>query len=257
MTPEVSRVLARAKHRLLMGGSLATELLDQYGSAETVGHLPAWIREAGGAAGPKGSRSLERDESHASEHLRKFNPAEPRNPHSGKWIDTTPGDAVAHAIGKVVGRMSEDDFFGAHGGDDAWHDQYGGYDLHAILWKDGTASLYRDAGKGRVQVFADIDAPGARRLADTIEWAARRPDTRPADFTPDEPRHVRVGPISTTVGYDYDNEGDLFVHVTFPPAGNVKKPTTVTMDDLDGADATVVDLRALADDIESGALRNS
>jgi hypothetical protein len=34
--------------------------------------------------------------------LRKFNPAEPRDPHSGKWIDTHPGDSghgVAHWLG--------------------------------------------------------------------------------------------------------------------------------------------------------------
>jgi hypothetical protein len=118
-------------------------LLDQYGSAETVGHLPAWIREAGGAAGPKGSRSIERDEPHAGEHLRKFNPAEPRNPHTGEWIDTTPGDGLAGTVKDVLNLA-------------------GRIDLAPGEQFMGSAKV--DVGDDLTAVLARVDGPSGARL---------------------------------------------------------------------------------------------
>jgi hypothetical protein len=43
--------------------------------------------------------------------IRKFNPAQPRNPHTGEWLDTTPGDGGAHLTVDDFKRPGEHDTF--------------------------------------------------------------------------------------------------------------------------------------------------
>ena len=172
----------------------------------------------------------------------RYDPTEPRDPHSGKWIDGPGGTAAGAA--KVLGQMTADAFFAAHGND--WEDQYGSGDtLQAILWANGDASLYRDLPKGKVQVFADIDSGDARRLADGVHWAVDRSESgAPAKVA--EQRTVDLGGNTAQVGYGYDQSGDLFVQVVMPG-----EKTPIDMVDLDQVSSLVDDLRLLADDLDS------
>lgn len=45
MSPEVSRVLARAKAELRLGAEAAAELATEYADTERVQDLPAWLRD--------------------------------------------------------------------------------------------------------------------------------------------------------------------------------------------------------------------
>lgn len=153
--------------------------------------------------------------------------------------------------GKKLGRMTADEFFDSHGDD--WHDQYG-TDIKAILWKTGEASIYRQIGND-VNLFADVDSGGARRLASSIEWAVGHPESRP-DATKTglvETRATDLGPVTAQVGYGYGRDGQLFVSVEFPKVGNARKPTVVDLVDLDAVESLAGDLRQLADDIASKA----
>lgn len=166
-----------------------------------------------------------------------FNPNEPRDPHTGKWMGV--GGAA-----KALGKMTQDAFFSAHGED--WEDQYGSmHTLQAILWANGDASLYRDLPKDKVQVFADIDSGDSRRLGDGIHWAADRPESgTPAKVS--EQRTVDLGGSAAQVGYGYDGNGDLFVQLVMPG-----EKTPIDMVDLALVGELVDDLGALADALDA------
>jgi hypothetical protein len=72
----------------------AVDILDQYGVDDRVD----W--DALGAE----AREYEDLRLRATEHLRKFNPAEPRNPHSGEWISV--GGSV-HAVEEFAHRLAD------------------------------------------------------------------------------------------------------------------------------------------------------
>lgn len=184
---------------------------------------------------------------------RNYNPLQPRDPggdHGGEWVKG-PASA-AKAAAKLLGRISEDDFYEAHGED--YYDQYGSPDLGAILWKDGTASLYQDLDKGKVRAFGDIDSSSARRLSGDLKWAAGQPETGdPGGGKLAGHRQTDLGSITAEVGYGYNGDGDLIVRVTMPPVGNDRKPTTIDLEDLDMVESFASDLDTLADDIDSGA----
>lgn len=167
----------------------------------------------------------------------------------GRHNQQSHGDGSGGGI--RLGRMTEDEFFESHG--EEWHDQYGS-DIQAILWATGEASIYRQSGD-KVQLFADVDADGARRLASSIEWAVGHPESRPADVRPGlvDSRATDLGPVTAQVGYGYDGADDLFVRVEFPKVGNDKKPTVIDLVDLDLTESLVGDLRQLADDIDAEA----
>jgi hypothetical protein len=178
--------------------------------------------------------------------------AEARRHLPGRHNQDSHGDGTGGAA-KRLGRMTEDEFFESHGED--WFDQYGSSSgVDAILWKTGEASIYSQT-RDTVNLFADVDSGGARRLASSIEWAVGHPESRP-DGTKTglvESRATDLGPVSAQVGYGYDREDALFVRVEFPKVGNARKPTVLDLVDLEAVESLVGDLRIMADAIDSKA----
>jgi hypothetical protein len=195
------------------------------------------------------SRRLRRDDEELRSRglfARKFDPAEPRDPHSGKW------SSVGGAVHKL-GRMTEDEFFQSHGED--WHDQYGGGDApQAILFKNGDAALYRDAGRGKVEVFAALNGETARHLGRDVAWADGHPEHRPrgVENRADGLVESRKSVLGATVGYGYDPADDVrFTRLVLPTADG--KSRTFDILDEENAASFARDMESLASDLETKA----
>lgn len=131
--------------------------------------------------------------------MRKFNPNEPRDPHTGKWIDTTPGDGLAHAAGRLW-----DDILETYGDE---YDSTAAGDFTVAVFTNGDLGLFFQVEPDRYEVvWNGSDGSDVRDLRDRVNWALEHIDAMPKGAEND--------PKTGMVDYGYATSDDIVVGFT-------------------------------------------
>lgn len=131
--------------------------------------------------------------------MRKFNPNEPRDPHTGKWIDTTPGDGLAHAAGRLW-----DDILETYGDE---YDSAEAGDFTVAVFTNGDLGLFFQVEPDRYEVvWNGSDGSDVRDLRDRVNWALEHIDAMPKGAEND--------PKTGMVDYGYATSDDVVVGFT-------------------------------------------